>query len=437
MAVAAPSRPNIVVLLADDLGYADLGFHGSRQAVTPNLDTLAREGVRFTNAYATCPYCSPSRAALLTGRYQQRFGHEFNPALLRRGGAGQGLPTDEITVAQRLHDAGYATALFGKWHLGEEARFHPLARGFDEFVGFLGGMHDYLAADDPTWGPLLRGRQPATLDGHLTDVLAREAADFITRHRAKPFFLCLFFNAVHTPLEAPPAHSRRFEHVADPNRRGYLGLLSQLDAAVGTVLARLKTLNLDENTLVFFLSDNGGATAKFEPNAARNDPLRGGKGDTWEGGIRVPLVARWPGTLPAGAVFRPPVIHLDIAGTALAAAGVTSPGPPLDGVNLLPYATGRDSSAPHPALYWRFGSQMAVRAGDWKLVRPSRGLHEHEDIAKEPLLFNLSDDSGETHDLAALHPGKVRELQALWDRWDAELVPPAWPATFMGKIVKP
>src|SRR5262245_43278092 len=211
-----PRKPNIVVILADDLGYGDLGFQGAKYIKTPHIDGIARRGVRFTSGYVSAPYCSPTRAGLLTGRYQQRFGHEFNPALVKQGGTGQGLPADEVTVAARLREAGYATGLVGKWHLGEEESFHPQARGFTEFFGFLPGAHSYLQADDATYGPLYRGRQQVELDGYLTDALAREAVAFIDRHRHEPFFLYLAFNAVHTPMHAPEPLVKRFAHVADP-----------------------------------------------------------------------------------------------------------------------------------------------------------------------------------------------------------------------------
>src|SRR5262245_57773159 len=214
-------KPNVVVLLADDLGYADLGVHGGKEVATPHIDSLAKNGVRCTSGYVSCPYCSPTRAGLLTGRYQTRFGHEFNPVLLKNGGAGQGLPTSETTVADRLKAAGYATGLVGKWHQGEE-EFHPLNRGFQEFFGFLPGAHSYTASDDKNYGPIYRGRQKVEPDGYLTDVLAREAVAFIDRHRKEPFFLYLAFNAVHTPMQAPETDLKKFAHITDPTRRTYL-----------------------------------------------------------------------------------------------------------------------------------------------------------------------------------------------------------------------
>jgi arylsulfatase A-like enzyme len=435
---AADRRPNVLILVADDLGYGDVGFQGGTQVPTPNIDALAKSGVRCTSGYVSCPVCSPTRAGLLTGRYQQRFGHEFNPAVLAAGGTGQGLPVSETTIADRLKAAGYATGLVGKWHQGEEEQFHPLNRGFGEFFGFLRGAHSYFQSDDPRWGSLLRGRQKVDTGEYLTRVLAREACGFIDRHQREPFYLYLAFNAVHTPMEAPPETVAKLNGVASPIRRTYLAMTAELDAAVGTVLEKVRSAGLDENTLVFFLSDNGGPIGKFSPNASANGPLRGSKGDTWEGGIRVPFVVRWSGKLPAGKAYDQPVISLDIGPTALAVAGIgVKPEWQLDGVNLLPYLAGKNELPPHDALYWRFGKQMAVRQGNWKLVRPDRATKgEYGDIAKDAMLFNLAADIGERTDLASRHSDKVRDLQATWDRWNATLSKPRWPPTVMGKAVQ-
>jgi arylsulfatase A-like enzyme len=421
-------KPNILVLLADDLGYADLSVQGSREVATPHIDSIARNGVRCTNGYVSCPYCSPTRAGLLTGRYQQRFGHEFNPQLFNKGGAGQGLHPNEVTLAARLQAAGYATGAVGKWHLGEEDKFHPLNRGFQEFFGFLPGAHSYLQTDDKNYGPLYRGRQRVEIDGYLTQVLAREAAAFIDRHQKEPFFLYLAFNAVHTPLQATDPLLKKFAHVTDPARRTYLAMTAGLDEAVGRVLGKLREVGLEEQTLVFFLSDNGGPIGKFAPNGSRNTPLRGSKGDTWEGGIRVPFLVQWKGKLPAGKVYDHPVIQLDIHPTALAVAGVEAkPEWKLDGVNLVPFLEGKDSDPPHAALFWRFGEQMAIRRGDWKLVKPDLATDaQFGNIAKQPMLFDLATDIREQTDLAAQHPEKVKELLETWQEWNTGLIPAAW-----------
>jgi len=429
-------KPNIIILLADDLGYTDTSMHGAKDIKTPNIDSIAKAGVRCTNGYVSAPYCSPTRAGLMTGRYQQRFGHEFNPVLAKNGGK-DGLPLDQRTIADLLRAAGYITGIIGKWHLGEEDKQHPQSRGFDEFFGFLTGMHSYVEAEDKSHGSILRGRKKAELDGYLTDVLAKEATQFIERNKDRPFFLYLAFNAVHTPMEAPAESQKEFAGETDAKRRTYLAMTRKLDDAIGQVLAKLRELNLEEDTLVFFLSDNGGPTTKFAPNGSRNFPLRGSKGDTWEGGIRVPFVVMWKGKLPAGKTYDQPVISLDILPTALAAAKATPKlTQALDGVDLLPFLEGKKMASPHEALYWRFGSQMAIRKGGWVLVRPSMGTKEYENIAKTAMLFNLKDDIGQEKDFAAKEPERARAMQADWDRWNAGLMAPHWPATFKGEPFK-
>ncbi len=437
-AFADDAKPNIVWIVADDLGYGDLSMQGGRDIETKHIDALAAHGVRCTNAYVSAPVCSPTRAGLLTGRYQQRFGHEFNPALVEYNGSGQGLPLDQTTVADRLRDVGYKTLLVGKWHQGQQEAFLPNRRGFDEFFGFPLGWHSYWPSDDAENGPLFRNTLQVKQQEYLTRDLANEACAMIARHRDHPFFMYLAFNAVHTPMEAPESTVAKFSDVATGDRRTYLAMLAELDDAVGRVLNKLRAEELEEKTLIFFVSDNGGPTTKFSPNGARNGPLRGSKGDTWEGGIRVPLMAQWKGRLPAGAVYDQPVISLDIVATSLHAGGVELPAPPaIDGVDLVPYFSGSNTTAPHKSLYWRFGKQMAIRSGDWKLVRPSMSPGEYLEIATTPMLFNLRDDVGEQTDLAAAQPDKVRELQADWNEWNAELMAPRWPATLKGKLYPP
>jgi arylsulfatase A-like enzyme len=421
----AADKPNIVVIVADDMGFADVGFHGSRDIPTPHLDALAAGGVRCTNGYVSGPYCSPTRAGLLTGRYQTRFGHEFNPS-----GAEAGMPTTETTMADRLKSAGYATGLVGKWHLGEAARFHPQKRGFDEFFGFLEGSHSYV--DDRG---ILRGTQAVEEKEYLTDAFGREAVAFIDRHKAEPFFLYLAFNAVHTPMHATDARLKKFASIADPTRRTYAAMLVAMDEAVGRVMSQLQTVGLQENTLIVFISDNGGPTMPGTTvNGSSNAPLRGSKRTTLEGGIHVPFVVHWKGKLPAGKVYDQPVIQLDVLPTMLAAAGAdVQPDWKLDGVNLLPFLSGKNSAVPHETLYWRFGNQMAIRRGDWKLVRYDPAVdsgatskRDAQATSATAKLYNLATDLGESSDLAAKHPEKVSELQTAWDAWNAQLVKPLW-----------
>jgi len=424
---ADAKRPNILIIVADDQGYNDLGVQGSKDIPTPNIDTIAANGIRFTNGYVSGPYCSPTRAGLMTGRYQTRFGHEFNPGGAATTPADVGLPPTETTLADRLQAGGYSTGMVGKWHLGYDPKFHPLKRGFQEYFGFLGGMHDYIDWEAEDHNRILRGTQPVVEQTYLTDAFGREAAAYIDRHKKqdKPFFLYWTFNAVHVPLEATPTYMSRFESIKDTRRRTLAAMTSAMDDAVGLILAKLRETGLEEDTLIFYISDNGGP----EANASNNFPLRGHKAQTLEGGVRVPWMVQWKGHLPAGKTDDRPVIQLDIHATALAAAGVTPPADAkkLDGVNLLPYFTGGNSGRPHEALYWRFGRQMAIRLGDWKLVRSSDDLSRQE-------LFDLSKDVGEAHDLSTQRPEKVKELQAAWDKWDAENVPAKWgPAARPGK----
>jgi arylsulfatase A-like enzyme len=426
-------RPNIVLIQSDDLGYADIGIHGSRDIPTPNIDRIAREGIRFTNAYVSGPYCSPSRAGLLTGRYPQRFGYEFNPD----GSPDYGLPLTETTIADRLKAAGYRTALFGKWHLGSSGRLHPMRRGFEEFYGFLGAEHSYVNVAYTDVGtnlpdPLLDGVQPVSSVTYLTDALALRAVGYIERHASEPFFLYLAFNAAHVPMEAPENYLARFPNIADPERRTYAAMVSAMDDAIGRTLTALHDQKLEEKTLVIFLNDNGGPTMPTTAvNGSSNAPLRGSKRQTWEGGIRVPFVMSWKGHLDAGRVDDRPIIQLDVLPTALAAAGVATSGSELDGVNLLPFLTGTAKGAPHDTLYWRLGGMMAIRRGDWKLVKTRDGpLVDVDPSALDDLdgagLYNLAEDIGETRNRAAERPDKVRELGDSWREWNRQLAKPLW-----------
>jgi arylsulfatase A-like enzyme len=432
-------KPNIIVIVGDDMGYADIGVHGSREIPTPHIDDLANAGVRCTHGYVSGPYCSPTRAGLLTGRYQTRFGHEFNPgggdANRQRQEKKQkshtqrakesGLPLSETTIADRLKEAGYVTALIGKWHLGGANKFHPQRRGFDEFFGFLGGAHPYFPGDQAR---VLRGSEPVEEEAYLTDAFGREAVAFIDRHADRPFFLYLAFNAVHTPMHADDARLEKFKHIGDEKRRTYAAMMSAMDNAIGQVLEKLREKQLEKDTLVFFISDNGGPTLRTTTtNASRNEPLRGSKRTTLEGGIRVPFFVKWPAQLPAGKVYDQPVIQLDILPTALAAAGSKAPSDSkIEGVNLLPFLRGDKTDAPHDVLYWRFGEQMAIRRGDWKLVRYDPNVDGDRGRATEPKLYNIEQDIGETKNLIEDEPQRAEAMQAAWDKWNESNVPARW-----------
>ena len=321
-AVTAQTKPpNIVVIVGDDMGYADIGVHGAKDIPTPNIDALAASGIRFTDGYVSGPYCGPTRAGLMTGRYPQRFGQEFNIGMVAAH-TDVGLPLSERTMADHLKAAGYRTALIGKWHLGHASRFFPTERGFDEFFGFLAGAHSYLGVG-AEGNPIYDGNERATSITYLTDTLTERAVEFITRNKARPFFLYLAFNAVHTPMQATDKYLARFTQIPNELRRTYAAMMSAMDDGIGKTLAALRQQGLEENTLIFFFSDNGGPITQGGPNGSSNGSLRGQKATTWEGGIRVPFIISWKGRIPAGKVDPRPVIQLDVLPTALAAAGVT------------------------------------------------------------------------------------------------------------------
>ncbi len=408
-------KPNIILIVADDLGWGDLGCQGCKDVPTPNIDSLARNGVRCTSGYVSCPVCSPTRAGLMTGRYQQRFGHEFNPGPAQAAAKNFGLPLSEITLAQRLKALGYVTGLVGKWHLGYTAAFHPQQRGFDDFFGFLGGAHSYVDAKADSANPILRGKETVNEQEYLTEAFTREALAFLDRHRKEPFFLMLTYNSVHAPMQAPAKYLNRFAHIEDKTRRTFAAMLSAMDDGVGAILSRLRELGLEEDTLIFFISDNGGPTAQ---TSSRNGPLRGFKGQVCEGGVRVAYLVQWKGRVPSGKTYDHPVIALDILPTAVAAAGGTlTAKDKIDGVNLVPHLQGKLDTPPHDMLFWRFGPQWAMRKANWKLVNIGQD---------PPQLFDLAKDMGEQTDLAAQNPDLVRELRAAYQQWNSELAAPQW-----------
>lgn len=408
---AAERKPNLLVILCDDVGWGEFGFQGNSQIPTPHIDSLAKNGIRFPQGYVSGPYCSPTRAGLLTGRYQTRFGHEFNSVANRSG-----LQLEERTIADRLKSAGYATCAIGKWHLGGSEPYRPMRRGFDEFFGTLANTPFYHPTQfvDSRKSP---DAQPVDDKSfYTTDAYAARATDWLDKHKSAPWFLYLPFNAQHAPLQAPQKYLDRFPSIADNKRRTFAAMMSAMDDGVGQVLGKIREHGLEEDTLIFFLSDNGGPTPS---TTSSNGPLRGFKATTWEGGVRVPFCVQWKGRLPAGKSYPHPVIQLDILPTCLAAAGVANhPDWKLDGVDLLPYLTGKNESRPHETLYWRFGEQWAIRHGDWKLVAGRGGAPTGE-------LFNLTEDLAESKNLADKDPAKARELKAIWDQWNSEQAPPS------------
>jgi arylsulfatase A-like enzyme len=418
LALAADRRPNVVILVADDLGYADIGAQSiSKDVRTPNIDAIGASGVRFTQGYVSAPVCSPSRAGLLTGRYQEKFGFEANEI----AGYQQihGLPADQHTLADALKSEGYATGAFGKWHLGIRPECRPLQRGFDEFYGFLGGLHAYMnmrPAAAQGDNAIRRGDTPVDEKDYLTDAITREAVSFIDRHESGPFFLYVAYNAVHVPLQVPDSYTAPFANVKPPKRKLMDGMLAAEDTGIGRIIAALHTAGLTDNTLVVFLSDNGGPT---DENQSRNAPLRGYKGQIYEGGIRIPMMMSWPGHVPPGRVLDQPVISLDIFPTALAAAAIEPKSElQLDGVNLLPLLMEKTIDRPHQTLYWRFLPQWAIRNGDDKLMMGYDG---------KVRLFDLSKDVSERNDLISSQPDLAKRLQAKYDAWAKTLKDPLWP----------
>jgi len=413
----SPGITNVVLILVDDMGLDDLGCFGSSAGLTPSIDSLARDGVAFDRAYVTASICSPSRAGLLTGRYQQRFGHENNTGpLARQLELDIGLPRSERLASERLQDLGHVTGLIGKWHLGASDRFHPLDRGFDEFFGHLSGGHTYIDWVDPKNGPIFRGRTSVIEGEYLTDAFTTEAVDFIDRHHQAPFFLLLSYNALHEPFEAPERYLDRHAGVPDEEERVYAAMISALDDGVGRVLAALERHGLEDDTLVCFLSDNGPRRGKAGQGTGH---LRGGKLSLFEGGLRVPLLVRCPGLFPAGSRVASPVSSLDLVPTfleALGAPGATAD--PLDGRSLVPLAT-RPAGGPDIAartLFWRQGGKAAASDGVAKLLRRRDGSFEAYDLRVDP---------GETRPLALDGERFVRLRQALGS-WEEGLAAPAW-----------
>ncbi len=459
-------RPNVLLLIADDLGWGEGGFQrgpgtravaagGAGAVPTPHLDALAADGVRFTQGYVTASYCSPSRAGLLTGVYQTRFGHELNPVGPHNEHPLAGLPIGRKTLADHLRARGYATGLLGKWHLGGHPTAHPMRRGFDRFWGFLHEGHTYAdpfagppvvsffrrntlpdgrtdgvwtnpdgslflhtagPIDEPPYdanNPVLADGTPVMPDDYFTHALTREAGRFLDDAAGQPWFLCVSYSAVHSPMQALPADYESFAEIKDPQRRVFGGMLKALDESVGAIRADLAERGLAENTLILFLSDNGGPTAEL---TSTNLPLRGGKGSLYEGGIRVPMLASWPNVLPAGTDFEEPVTSLDFTATALAASGAVAPRD-WDGIDLRPRISGPMAGEWDARTFdWRMGSKAALRSGDLKIVRPGRGADWE--------LYDLAADRGESDDLAATRPADLARMLTLWAEREAEMVPP-------------
>ncbi len=444
------ARPNMVVIIADDLGYGETGMMGNEEIPTPHIDSLATDGVRCTAGYVTAPYCSPSRAGILTGRYQARFGYDINPTGKRNLHENAGLPKSETTFVQRLSEADYATGLVGKWHLGGTPAKHPLEKGFDHFYGFLHEGHfyvpgppyknvltmirdttldegqrfregdlirgNYARMSEPPYdadNPILRGTEEVVENDYLTDAISEEAVDFIDAHADRPFLLMVSYGAVHSPMQARHDDLEQLKRIKDDQRRIFAGMLVALDRGVGRIRQSIQENGLHRRTLIVFVSDNGGPTAEL---TSSNAPLRGGKGTLYEGGVRVPMVWAMPGRLPAGRVEHRPVLSLDIAATVLDLAGIPAP-EGADGKSLFQWIDSPTLDHPHESIFWRMpGGRMALRAGNWKIVRPRKD---------EPIeLYHLAGDAAEKRNLAGEHPDKLGELINKWMAMDAQMAPP-------------
>jgi arylsulfatase A-like enzyme len=438
--VSAQTRPNIIVIFADDQGYADIGAQGIVSDIkTPNIDKLAESGVRMTSGYVTAPQCTPSRAGLMTGRYQQRFGTDDNGA--------EPVPLDEIIIAERLSDAGYVTGMTGKWHLEPlhvqpkwirknipaikdkkkfvpsdiplkmKMPYFPPARGFQECR--YGPMYRILANYDLCGNNIdLRWMD---VSGYRLDNQTNAATTFIDRNHDKPFFFYLPYYAPHVPLEATEKYLSRFPGDMPERRRYCLAMMSAIDDGVGEIVSKLKEHEIYENTLIFYMSDNGAPLKIYKEDipltnkggawdGSLNEPWVGEKGMISEGGIRVPYIMSWPAVLPKGKVYEQPVISLDMAATAIELAGVSKPDE-LDGTNLIPYLTGEKEGEPHEALFWRFWDQSAVRMGNWKFLK----------AGKREFLFDLSSEKHEKDNLISQYPDKAKEMKKELVKWGAEL----------------
>ena len=465
-------RPNVIIILADDLGITDLSSYGNKNVSTPNIDGIAKNGVMFTEGYITSPVCSPSRAGLITGRYQQRFGHEFQPQQRYLKNMAeyvgfkvlpkykplsplkelevpstedrlrQGLPPSEITLAELLKRYDYSTAVIGKWHLGAADFALPCSRGFDYQFGFYEAFTLYAPKTDtsienrPIKRDFMDHHEWETAEGrkgncailrnccecreenkYLTDMLADEAISFIDRSKDQPFFLYLPFNAPHAPLQVPKSYYKQFANIKDPVKRIYAAMIKCLDDQVGRVLNHVDSLGLDDNTLIVFLSDNGGAVYN---GTTDNAPYRGGKLTNFEGGIKVPFMMEWKGKIKPGVKYTDPVISLDVFATVAASIGIDLPSDrKYDGVNLLPFINGEKSKSPHQALYWRSDFNKAIRKGDWKLI-----VNEYDNTNQ---LYNLKSDSIESNNLYTTKPEVAKDLLHSLDEWEKEMVKPLWP----------
>jgi len=428
-------RPNIILIVADDLGYGDIGVNGSNIIATPNINALAEGGVNFSSGYVTAAVCAPSRAALMTGRHQQSFAYEYNP----RARAEIGIPVELDTVADIVGAEGYTTSLIGKWHLGRTPEHYPTERGFDTFFGFVGGGNGFLRVpedglhlQDPVPGSNIgfkgirgieRNGVPIKPDTDLTTMLSREAVKFVEAEADSddPFFMILAHFAPHSPLQATHAQIEPYAHIEDPATRIYAAMVSAVDEGVGELVEALVRTGQRENTLIVFMSDNGCASY-IGDGACSNAPYAGFKGTHFEGGVRVPMIANWPGVLEPGQTYDQPIVSYDWSVTAMALAGAKTYRQQLDGLNLMPFLTNPDAGSPRSRMHWRTLPNFAIRDGDWKLWMVERS----DGTGMEPLLYNLGTDPGETLNLAEVHPEELNRLIAAFEEWSSTMPEPGF-----------
>jgi len=412
------SKPNIILILTDDQGWADVGFNGATDIPTPNLDRIAKQGVIFKNGYVSHPYCSPSRAGLLTGRYQARFGHDCNLPYTGENDASIGTPQSERMISEVLKEHGYRTGAIGKWHVGDHPDVQPLAQGFDEWFGFAGGNMNYWGQSTSLDQTIFRNKNkvPENELSYLTDDFTNEAIEFITNKNEKPFFLYLAYNAPHSPDHATKKYLKKTKHIEYGGRSVYAAMVNAVDSGVGKIDSTLIANNMKENTIVVFLSDNGGRI-----NFADNGPNRGHKGMLFEGGIKVPFFMSWPASLEQNKVYDAPIISLDLFPTFLDAMGINpAQEEQLDGVSLLPYLQGEKAQKPHNTLFWRSvgGFEYAVRKGKFKLYKSA--------YKNKTLLFDLEKDHYEKHNISDQFPDVVRTMEKVYSNWDAKNIEPSW-----------
>ena len=411
-------KPNIIVILTDDQGWADVGFNGATDIPTQNLDKLASEGVIFSNGYVSHPYCSPSRAGLLTGRYQARFGHDCNMPYEGENDASIGTPLSEKMISEALKEQGYRTSAIGKWHLGDHPDLYPPAQGFDHWFGFPGGGMNY-------WGNAKNDIQTIYRNGkavpenelsYLTDDFTDEAIKFITKKDDKPFFIYLAYNAPHAPDHATKEYLEKTKHIEYAGRSVYAAMINAVDTNVGKIDSTLVANRIKDNTIIVFLSDNGGRVQH-----ADNRPFRGHKGMLFEGGIKVPFFINWPSRIKEGQTYSKPITSLDLFPTFLnAAQGDLPKEPKLDGVDLMPFIDNLKKGNPHEVLFWRSSGnfEYAVRKGKYKLYKSA--------YKDKTLLFDLENDNLERYDISTNYPEIIADLEQTYKTWDAKNIAPGW-----------